>query len=77
MENNVLIIYTIPDCKWCDKAKEVAAEYGYEVEVKDWYEPSMWDWEALIGYVPTTAPQIFLDGEHIGGCTQLIEYLES
>ena len=70
-------IYTVPNCKWCDKAKEVAADVGFEIEELSFYEPSMWEWEESIGYIPSTAPQIFIDGVHIGGCMDFIEWIEN
>lgn len=69
-------IYTIDPCKWCVKAKELAEELGYEIDERDFYAPSMWEWEEMIGFVPSTAPQIFVDGEYIGGCTDLISWIE-
>lgn len=73
----MLVIYTIDPCSYCDKAKKVASEYGYVVEERDFYEPSMWDWESMTGKVPKTAPQIFYKDQHIGGCQDLIEWIEN
>ena len=42
-------IYTVPNCTWCDKAKKLAEELGYEIEEFDFYAPSMWEWEELTG----------------------------
>jgi glutaredoxin len=54
-----------------------ADELGYDIVERDFYEPSVLEWEELIGYTPTTAPQIFVDGEHLGGCVDFIEWTES
>jgi glutaredoxin len=70
-------IYTVPNCTWCDKAKKLAEELGYEIEELDFYAPSMWEWEELTGKVPSTAPQILVDGEYIGGCMDFIEWTEN
>lgn len=72
-----VVIYTIPECKWCNSARNYALEYGYDVIEKDFYAPSVLEWEVLIGYIPTTAPQIFVGGEPIGGCVNFIEWTES
>jgi glutaredoxin len=74
---NSFQVYTVPDCKWCDKAKNLADELGYDIEELDWYSPSMQDWINLLGWVPMTAPVIFVDGEYIGGCVDFIEWTES
>lgn len=73
----MLKIYTVPNCKWCDKAKEAATEEGFTIEEASFYDPSMWEWEEMIGFIPTTAPQIFVDGVHIGGCMDFLEWLEN
>lgn len=73
----MLVIYTINPCKYCDKAKEVANEYGYDIEERNFYEPSMWEWQEMTGKVPKTAPQIFVDGVYIGGCDNFIEWIEN
>jgi glutaredoxin len=72
----MLVIYTIDPCSYCDLAKEYGLEYGYEIEERDFYAPSMWDWEVMTGQVPKTAPQIFVDDVYIGGCNEFINWLE-
>lgn len=72
-----MIIYSIPNCKWCDRAKELLSEYGYDYEDRDWYAPAMWEWEEMMGAIPKTAPQIFEGDHYIGGYVDLVEYLES
>jgi glutaredoxin len=70
-------IFTVPDCKWCTKAKELASDMGYEIEELDFYGLSMWEWEQLIGKVPATAPQILVNGEYIGGCVDFMKWIEN
>ena len=70
-------IYTVPNCKYCEKAKVVANEYGFEIEELDFYQPTVYEWQEISGKVPMTAPQIFVDGEYIGGCDDFIKWIES
>jgi glutaredoxin len=70
-------IYTVPNCKWCDKAKELATGLGYDIVENDFYAPSTWEWLEWTGSVPQTAPQIFVDGEHIGGCSDFMEFIDA
>lgn len=70
----VMQIYTLPNCGWCDRAKALA-DGEFDIIESSFYEPSMWDWENLLGFVPKTAPQIFIDGEYIGGFADFEEYL--
>jgi glutaredoxin 3 len=70
-------IYTVPNCKWCDKAKEIAARAGYDIVENDFFAPSTWEWLEWTGSVPQTAPQIFVDGDHIGGCQDFMEFINA
>lgn len=67
-------IFTVPNCRWCVRAKEIAESLGMEIEEFDFYSMSPNEWLDLIGIVPQTAPQIFVDGEYIGGCSDFIEW---
>ena len=64
-------IYSIPNCPYCVKAKNIAEREGHEVDYK------MMGEEFQAGDVrelfPTarTFPQIIVDGEKIGGYTEL------
>lgn len=64
-------IYSIPNCPYCVKAKNLAEREGHEVDYK------MMGKEFQAGDVrelfPTarTFPQIIVDGEKIGGYTEL------
>ena len=66
-------IYSKPNCPFCDRAKEWFRDYGipfvvYDVTNKEYLS-------SLKERVPDvkTVPQIFLDNEHIGGYTELLD----
>ena len=59
-------IWTIPDCPFCIKAKKLLDLKGIEYEEISGFHP---DWK--------TVPYIELDGEPIGGFTELTRYVRS
>ncbi len=65
------IVWSKYHCPYCDQAKALLKQKGIEFEEKkigDGYSK-----EDLLEAVPTarTVPQIFLDGELVGGFTEL------
>jgi glutaredoxin 3 len=67
-------IYTKTDCSYCEKAKQVLAEYE-EVNVDNYL-----DWATMLseldeqfGVYVKTVPQIIKDGQYIGGYKELME----
>jgi glutaredoxin len=69
------IVWSKYHCPYCDQAKALLAQRGIEFEEKkigDGYSK-----EELLEAVPNarTVPQIFLDGELIGGFTELKAHL--
>lgn len=67
------VIKSRPGCPWCDKARELLETTGEEV-VEQKHETEL---ERIafkqIGF--KTFPQIFHNGKHIGGYTELATYL--
>lgn len=71
--NKIARIYSKPGCPYCDRAKEELLQMGYKIDEahpKDWSD----------GKFPyKTVPQIWLDGNHVGGYDALmtLKQLES
>lgn len=67
-------IYTTSTCPYCIKAKKLL-EYKKipyeEISLEDNYETAMTTLSQKTGF--ETVPQIFIDGEFIGGCDDLYE----
>ena len=63
-------IYSKPQCPYCDMAKRLAEQKGYELTYKMLDED--FDRETLMETFPgaITFPQIIVDGEKIGGYTE-------
>lgn len=79
---NQATVYSKNDCPYCVKAKQILSEKGVEVtEIKipsdmtrdkfaEFIEPHLNDKDL-------TVPQIFVDGEYVGGCDDLEAKLAS
>ncbi len=67
-------IITKPGCPFCAKAKEMLEQHGmgYE-EISLGHDATLRSLRAISGR--DTAPQVFIDGKHIGGSDDLEKYL--
>ena len=65
------VVWSKPACPFCVKAKNLLNNKGIEYEEKNIAEGHKI--EDLLALVPNarTMPQIWLDGEHLGGYDQL------
>ena len=70
-----IIVYSKPSCVYCDKAKSLLKQLGYEYEEKIVTKDLTLEqlFEAL-GKQVRTIPQIVIDEKHIGGYNELKEY---
>ena len=65
-------------CKYCTRAKTICEMNGFDMEFIDMTDAGI-DAAALseiCGVPVRTVPQIFVDGEYIGGCDQFELYLK-
>jgi glutaredoxin len=71
------VVWSKNQCPFCDQAKALLKQRGIEFEEKKIGEG--YTREDLLESVPTarTVPQIFLDGNLIGGFTELKRHLIS
>ena len=65
------VVWSSVGCAWCDKAKTLLKSKGIAYEEK--LIGSVYKKEDLLEAVPgaRSVPQIFLDGEYVGGFDQL------
>ena len=70
-------IYSKPQCPYCDMAKRLAEQKGYDLTYKMLDED--FSREQLFEVFPTarTFPQIIVDGEKIGGFTEFKALVDS
>jgi len=71
-----IVIYSKPNCTFCDKSKALVKGLGlsYEEKVfgKDFNSPE--ELYEAVGKQVRTMPQILIDDELIGGYNQLVEH---
>lgn len=70
------VVWSKYNCQFCDQAKSLLQSKGIQIEeckIGDGYTK-----EELLEAVPSarSVPQIFLDGEYVGGFEQLKERLK-
>lgn len=65
-------IYSSPFCGYCARAKGLLSRKGVEyVEYDVLADSSKRDEMVERAHGRTTVPQIFIDGDHVGGCDDL------
>ena len=71
-----ITIYSKPNCVFCEKAKSMVKNLGFEYEEKmfgkDFSTPD--ELYEAVGKQVRTMPQIIIDDKHIGGYNELVEY---
>ena len=69
------VVWSKDACPFCVQAKALLEQRGIEYEERNVSKD--WTREQLLEAVPDarTLPQIFLDGQHIGGFTDLRSHL--
>jgi glutaredoxin 3 len=71
MTNNILI-YTQPMCRYCDKAKDLLKNKGQNFqEIDITTSPELRQEMVAKANGRNTTPQIFINGQHVGGCDDL------
>ena len=71
-----IVIYSKPNCIYCDKAKALVKglDLNYEEKMFGKDFKSVEELYEAVGKQVRTMPQIKVDGELIGGYNQLVEY---
>ena len=74
----IAVVWSKDQCGYCVMAKNLLKNEGVEYEERN-ISQGPWTREQLLAAVPNarTLPQIFLDGNLIGGYEQLKKYFES
>lgn len=73
----MITIYGKPTCVWCEKAKRLAAQYGFEYNYIDVeYKTNL---EEMKSRIPDakTIPQIWWDDRYLGGYDGLAEEISN
>ena len=74
-----VIIYSKPNCNWCVKAKELMNKLGMKYDEKKLDEDYTRDYLRLLvpENLPLTVPQIFVNGNRIGGYEDFAEWCDN
>ena len=72
-------VFGRPDCGYCVRAKQLLDAKDYDYRWIDIYQEgiSKADLEKTIGKPVETVPQIFHGQDHVGGFTELSEYVKT
>lgn len=75
------IVFSKPSCPYCVKAKDLLKKVGVAFEEKilgtDITPDQLFEqFDSLSIPRPRSAPQIFLNGNYVGGYDQLVTYVE-
>ena len=73
-----VLIYGRSNCDWCEKALDLAHQYGIECEYRNVLQNEEWKQE-LLEALPDckTVPQIFWHGNHVGGYEDFATEIEN
>lgn len=72
-----VVIVGTPNCSYCDLAKKLCASEGIDVQYMELHTDisperlNLW-----VGSTVRTVPQVFVDGIHIGGYTDLDKFIK-
>lgn len=69
------VVLSAPDCKWCDKAKDLIKSYGHKYTDFDVTANPLLR-EFMTANLLTTVPQVYIVGEWIGGYNKLREFFD-
>ncbi|SDI80263.1 glutaredoxin 1 [Ferrimonas sediminum] len=76
-----VVIFGRPGCPYCVRAKQIAenlteSREDFKFRYVDMHAEgiSKEDLEKTVGKPVATVPQIFIDQEHVGGCTEFEAY---
>lgn len=75
----VKIYGRLTGCPYCTNAKTVCEQNKFDMEFIDMIDTGMTkdDLSEIVGKPVATVPQIFVDGEYVGGYTDFVVYLRT
>ena len=70
-------MYSTPRCSWCDRVVKMLEEYGVIVEKIDVSgdKTLLKEMQKAAGKKVTTVPQVIIDGNFIGGYTEVERFI--
>lgn len=77
MANMNIVMWTKDDCSFCRRAKSLLNSYGLTFEERKIGEGFTREQFFESNPGQTTLPQIYIQDKHVGGYTELVEYIEN
>lgn len=70
---NRCVMFSMPSCPWCVKAEEFLAKKKLKCKTVNLQESQYLAFEVIKATGQRTVPNIFIDGQHVGGHDTLLE----
>jgi len=74
---NRCVMFSMPSCHWCVKAQDFLAKNKLKCKVVDMQDSQFLAFEVIKATGQRTVPNIYIDGQHVGGHDSLMETYES
>ena len=76
VSQNRCVMFSMPSCPWCVKAESLLKKNKLACEVVDMNESQFLAFEVIKETAQSSVPNIFIDGEHVGGHSALVDRME-
>ena len=73
---NRCVMFSMPSCPWCVKAEDLLKKNKLTCKVVDMNNSQYLAFEVIKKTAQSSVPNIFIDGEHLGGHAALVERME-
>jgi glutaredoxin 3 len=76
ISSNRCVMFSMPSCPWCVKAEEFLKAKKLKCKTVNLHDSQYLAFEVIKATGQRTVPNIFIDGQHVGGHDQLIEQFD-
>jgi glutaredoxin 3 len=73
---NRCVMFSMPGCPWCDKAEEFLNKRKLKCKTVNLQQAPFLAFEVMKATGQRTVPNIFIDGQHVGGHDSLLDTFE-
>ena len=74
--NNRCVMFSMPSCSWCVKAEDFFKAKKLKCQTTNLQDSQFLAFEVIKATGQRTVPNIFIDGQHVGGHDQLLDTFE-
>lgn len=76
VSENRCVVFSMPSCPWCVKAEEFLQKKKLKCKTVNLQDSQFLAFEVIKATGQRTVPNIFIDGQHVGGHDALLETFE-